>query len=186
MQMFLIYMGAQFLPVLISVLFTSDESRASDIYYLVYGTVASFFLGAAGMIWLDRSKSYKTGVELEDRAPDGSPILWGIIGLFMALFAQYIASIIEITHLGIPAESANTQSLVLITEQFPIFLVGIAIFVPIMQEYIFSKVIFGSLYPYTGVIGAAVISSLIFAFIHMDGHLLVYSSMGFVFSYLYY
>lgn len=55
-----------------------------------------------------------------------------------------------------------------------------------MEELVFRKVVFGVLLDHIGVVGGAVVSSLLFAFIHFDGHLLLYSSMGFVFCYLYY
>src|SRR5699024_1508151 len=132
------------------------------------------------------AKSYKTSVELEGKSNVASVIGWGIAGLFISLFAQQLAFYLEAFLFGGTNESANTQNLMAVTQAYPIFLLTIGIAGPIMEEYIFRKVLFGSLIDYTGGIGAAVISSLFFAFIHMDGHLLVYSSMGFVFCYVYY
>ena len=183
-QLLLIYFAVQTVPFLIIELFLPEEYLLQGT---VYGSLAAFVIGAIWMIWLSNKKDYQTSVELEDRNEKaGHPILWGVIGLFMALFAQYLASIIEVSILGIQPESVNTQSLVLVAKEFPLFILSVAVFGPIMEEYIFRKVIFGTLYDRIGGVGAAVVSSLIFAFIHIDGHLLVYSSMGFVFSYLYY
>ncbi len=103
----------------------------------------------------------------------------------MAFAAQIIANLIETLLLGLPVDSANTQNILLIVSKYPFYLIIVSIMAPIMEEFIFRKVIFGFFYDLTGGVGAAVISSLLFAFMHQDSHILLYSSMGFVFSYLY-
>ena len=55
-----------------------------------------------------------------------------------------------------------------------------------MEEFVFRKVVFGFLYDIIGGTGAGVISSLLFAFLHFDGHILIYSVIGLVLSYLYF
>src|SRR5699024_11107393 len=61
-----------------------------------------------------------------------------------------------------------------------------AIFAPILEELLFRKIIFGSLYKRINFFWAAILSSLAFGVIHLDlTHLLIYTGMGLVFSYLY-
>jgi len=145
-----------------------------------------FTLGAIGMIFVE--KKYRMTFPFEEpfKKQKKDVLIWGIAGIFIALFAQNIASIIEVQFLGSPMESENTQMLVEVVRNYPAFILLIGVVGPIMEEFVFRKAIFGMLIDKTGGIGAAVISSLIFAFIHFDGLLLVYSTMGFVFSWLYF
>src|SRR5699024_12863433 len=54
------------------------------------------------------------------------------------------------------------------------------------EELLFRKIIFGSLYRRMNFFWAAILSSLAFGVIHLDlTHLLIYTGMGLVFSYLY-
>lgn len=182
LYLLLIYAAAQLLPELFLPFFPDKL----QIYMEVYGRMTFFILGAAGMIWLSYKKNYRTPVDHPEQTGTGRVILWGVGGMFLALVAQQVAFNLEMILSGIPPESANTQQLVLLTQNYPLFLMVIAVAGPIMEEYIFRKVFFGSLIERTGGIGAAVISSLVFAFFHMDGNLLVYSAMGFAFCYVYY
>lgn len=145
-----------------------------------------FTLGAVGMILIEKKHGMVFPFEESFQKRKKDIFLWGIAGVFIALLAQNLASIIEVNLLGSPMESENTMMLVEVVRNYPIFILLIGLAGPIMEEFVFRKAIFGMLVDKTGGIGAAVISSLIFAFIHFDGLLLVYSSMGFVFSWLYY
>ncbi|MFS0752777.1 CPBP family intramembrane glutamic endopeptidase [Oceanobacillus sp. 1P07AA] len=114
-----------------------------------------------------------------------SIILWSILGVFMALFAQGIAAQIEIA-IGIDPGSENTQQIMDITRAAPIFMIVPAIFAPILEEIIFRKIIFGELYKRMNFFFAGLLSAVIFGFIHLDPtHILIYASMGFVFAFLY-
>ncbi len=116
----------------------------------------------------------------------GHVILWAIIGFFMAYIVQVSASLIEIRVFGMEAGSENTQGIMEIARAFPLFMIVPAIIAPILEEVIFRKVIFGSLYKRMNFFLAALLSSLVFGAIHGElQHILVYSSMGFVFAYLY-
>ncbi|MFO8068972.1 MAG: type II CAAX endopeptidase family protein [Alkalibacterium sp.] len=145
-----------------------------------------FTLGAVGMIGIEKKYAMTFSFEESFSKQKKDILIWGIIGIFIALFAQNLASIIEVRFLGSPMESQNTQMLVEVVRNYPIFILLIGLAGPVMEEFVFRKAIFGMLVDRTGGVGAAVISSLIFAFIHFDGLLLVYSSMGLVFSWLYF
>ena len=145
-----------------------------------------FSLGAIGMIFIEKRFNMSFAFEENISKRKKDILLWGVLGVFIALFAQNIANFIEVQYLGSGTESVNTQMLVEFVRSYPIFIVIIGVAGPIMEEFVFRKAIFGMLIEKTGGIGAAVISSLLFAFIHFDGFLLVYSAMGFVFSWLYF
>lgn len=180
--MILTYIIAQFLPA-IFLLFTPPEYLTT---VSVYGTLFSFIAGALAMLLLNRRSTIRNSITQDASKPLTKVLFWGAAGMVLALLAQQAAYMIESSLLGIPAESANTEGLLVITQSYPLFMIVISIAGPIMEEFVFRKVIFGSLYDIIGSVGAAVVSSLIFAFIHLDSHILLYSSMGFVFCYLYY
>ncbi|PRY83411.1 CPBP family intramembrane glutamic endopeptidase [Alkalibacterium olivapovliticus] len=145
-----------------------------------------FTLGAIGMIWIERRQQMQFDFERSFGGSIGTILIWGLAGMFIALVVQNIASIIEVNLLGSSMESENTQMLVEVVRTYPAFLLLIGVTGPIMEEFVFRKALFGMLVGKLGGIGAAVISSLIFAIIHFDGLLLVYSTMGLVFAWLYY
>ncbi|GAA0496750.1 type II CAAX endopeptidase family protein [Salinibacillus aidingensis] len=115
----------------------------------------------------------------------GRIILWVIGGFFFVLFANYLAAYIEMA-VGIQPGSENTADLVNIAKSFPLFLIVTAILAPILEEVIFRKVIFGSIYQKYNFFIAAIISALIFGILHGEPeHMLIYTSVGMVFAFLY-
>jgi membrane protease YdiL (CAAX protease family) len=104
----------------------------------------------------------------------------------MALLAQGIASNIETNVFGVNPESENTQNIMRLVEVVPLLIAVVSIIGPILEEVVFRKIIFGSLYGRSNFFIAAIISSFIFALVHQDfSHLLVYMSMGLTFAFLY-
>lgn len=121
-----------------------------------------------------------------DAAGPALIIIWSVVGLFLAFLSQIIANWIQIEFFGIEIGSENTNEIMNITRNMPIFALIPAIIAPILEEIVFRKVIFGSLYRRMNFIFAALISSFIFGIIHGEPqHILVYGSMGFVFAFLY-
>lgn len=178
----LTYIAAQFIPAFI-VPFVSAENR---FMVTIYTTIACFVVGVGVMLWINQTRTFPNSIEKSSKPSIQKVILWGVGGTLLAFVAQYSAIAIELFIFHLPAGSQNTQTLMVTLGTYPLFILLIAILGPIMEEFVFRKVIFGSLFDITGGIGAAVISSLIFAFVHVDGHILLYSMIGFVFSYLYY
>ncbi|MBO9131421.1 CPBP family intramembrane glutamic endopeptidase [Bacillus sp. 165] len=120
------------------------------------------------------------------RADMSGTIGWMIGGVFLALIAQMVAANIEVHLLNIKAQSENTKNLIEIVTLTPWFILVTSVLAPILEEIVFRKILFGTLYKRTNFFIAAILSSLIFAAVHFDfTHLLIYTSMGFVFAYLY-
>ncbi|MEH7130701.1 type II CAAX endopeptidase family protein [Neobacillus drentensis] len=112
-------------------------------------------------------------------------VIWAIVGIFLALFAQYAAAIIE-NLLGVEMGSENTKDILTIIEAFPLAIIVTSIIGPILEEIVFRKIIFGSLHNRYNFFISALISSVIFAAAHMEfQHILLYSAMGFTFAFLY-
>ncbi|WP_432361619.1 CPBP family intramembrane glutamic endopeptidase [Sporosarcina sp. UB5] len=113
-------------------------------------------------------------------------VAWGVLGFFMAMAGQMIAGIIEIA-LGITPGSDNTALLSDIAKMSPIIIFSIVIFAPLLEEIVFRRVLFGSIYTKTNFWVAAIVSGIVFAAVHGElEHLLTYMAPGVVFAFLYY
>ncbi|HFF3743271.1 CPBP family intramembrane metalloprotease [Bacillus cereus] len=147
--------------------------------------IISFFIALCIVLWLLRT-------DIRDRHLDPmrssvpATIGWIFIGFFLAFFSQIVAGMIEMQLLGIKQGSENTMKLMEIARTTPWFLIVVSIIGPILEEIVFRKILFGTLYKKFNFFIAAIISSLVFATIHFDfTHLLVYTAMGLVFAFLY-
>ncbi|MFC0525821.1 lysostaphin resistance A-like protein [Pontibacillus salicampi] len=151
---------------------------------IVTWNLISFSVALIVILLLLRPDMRDTSLK-RDEISLGKIVLWSVIGIFLSYSAQIVASLIELA-LGIPQASANTQNLMNIAKSAPIFIIIITIIAPILEELIFRKIIFGSIYKRTNFFVGALISSLIFAVVHQDlTHTLKYAAMGFVFAFLY-
>lgn len=120
------------------------------------------------------------------RTSVGDAVLWSFLGILLAFVAQYVAVIIETAIFNVEPGSENTQEIVEMVQMVPVFALVVAIVGPILEELVFRKVLFGALYRRMNFFFAALISSVIFAAVHLDfTHLLIYTAVGFTFSFLY-
>lgn len=181
-QIIVLYIIIQLVTAIVPFYFPESSGPETFLTF----SIIMFSLGALGMIWVVRRQQMQFDFEDSFKTQRKEILVWGVAGVFIALFVQNFASIIEVVVLNSPMESENTQQIMQIVTSYPVFLILAGIAGPIMEEFVFRKAIFGMLIDKIGGIGAAVVSSLLFAFIHFDGLLLVYSSMGFVFAWLYY
>lgn len=112
-------------------------------------------------------------------------IYYIIFGTLALVLLQWLSSYIEIKFLRQPSYSANTGYLLTVLAKYPYYLVNIVIFAPIMEEFVFRKVLFADLGSVIDPIGAALASSLLFSLAHQDGHYLTYAGIGLVLCLLY-
>ncbi|WP_208559246.1 CPBP family intramembrane glutamic endopeptidase [Marinilactibacillus kalidii] len=176
-----IYLIVQLLSVASQLLPSSIQPTGS-----ILSQIFLFIFGASLMIYLDRKDQFNLPYEQAFRHRIGRILLWGILGVFLAVILQFLALQIEVRFFGTPVNSQNTVTLLAIIRQYPYFVMITSIAGPIMEEFVFRKVLFGLSLGKLGGIGAGVISSLAFALFHIDGRILVYSTMGLVFSWVYY
>ncbi|MEC2075151.1 CPBP family intramembrane glutamic endopeptidase [Metabacillus fastidiosus] len=147
-----------------------------------------FSFAAALIITLFLLRKERNEKYLRGGDPSSVPvaIAWAIGGIFIAFFMQSIAANIELYILKIKPGSENTQQIVEVIKAMPLFIIVTSILGPILEEIIFRKIIFGVLYNRYNFFIAVLISSVIFALVHGEPeHLLLYSSMGFTFAFLY-
>ncbi|ASK61224.1 CPBP family intramembrane metalloprotease [Virgibacillus phasianinus] len=172
------FSGVIFSPILYATL------PISKFQAIIYWTIFSFVAGLIAILII--MKPYMKAPSMRNAASPGAMVLWAIAGVFMAYIGQYIAAIIEVELLGIEQGSANTQMIMDITRAAPIFMIIPALVAPIVEEIIFRKIIFGTFYKKMNFFLAALLSALVFGIIHGEPeHILIYSSMGFVFAYVY-
>ncbi|WP_460015020.1 CPBP family intramembrane glutamic endopeptidase [Lysinibacillus sp. CTST325] len=113
-------------------------------------------------------------------------IMWGIIGFFLVFIGQMIGAAIEMAIFGIQGGSQNTADIVAIAKGAPIAILAIVVFGPILEEFVFRRVIFGSLVQTTNFWVAGIVSAIFFALIHFDfTHILLYTICGLIFAFLY-
>lgn len=142
-------------------------------------------LGVFVALWINNR--YNIVYDFERNPSSISQIIkWGLLGMALAYLSQVAIVFIEILIFGEPSVSANTESIMQVVSGEPVFLLLPIFTAPFIEEFVFRKAINGILVDKIGWIGGAVISSLLFAFVHFDGMILTYAMMGLVFSYVYY
>lgn len=137
------------------------------------------------IIIISRNKNF-WNIFSGEKASTIQSIGWGIIGFFLLYLGQTIGASIELA-LGIEYGSKNTESLMAITKIAPIMIVATVFLGPILEEFVFRRVVFGSLIQTQNFWVAAFVSSIIFAIIHIDfTHIILYAITGFILAFLYY
>ncbi|MCD2256750.1 lysostaphin resistance A-like protein [Agrilactobacillus fermenti] len=157
---------------------------AKNGYFLVM--TLWYLLGMLLLLWLNTKIAPNNVIENANPfTTKPKVIIWGLIGGVLAIFLQLGASTLERLLFHIPTASQNTATLLATMTTYPYYVISVLLFLPIIEELVYRKTIFGRLVPFTGKIGAAIISSLVFAFAHQDGHILLYSTIGLFFCFLY-
>lgn len=149
-------------------------------------TAGSYFLGAGLLLFFNNRLKEVPPIEKKSgNFPISKVILWGLLGIPLAFFAQTFANLLEQLLFHTVPESENTQNIVELIKTAPIFMIAVSIAGPIMEEFVFRKAITGFLSKYISSLLAGITSSFLFALAHADGHILVYFAMGMTFYYLY-
>lgn len=165
----------------------AEAIKLSIPYY-----VLSFVIASIIVILINLKIKNKTQLERSHKSDTLTTLAYIIGGFFLSLFAQMIFGMINTYILKQPTISQNTENVMGMAMDAPIFIILIAIVGPILEEFVFRKVIFGELYE--AIKGArwisftisVLISGFIFSCAHMDfDHTLIYMGMSLVFSALY-
>lgn len=178
-RMIILYVIVFFLPI--AVVFVSYSQKLLNNVSAI-----SYFLGALIMIYWYKKVPQETIIETQKK--DNSPVfafLMGFGSILLSLIVQGIASLIEISLTGVTPTSQNTQNIIQMILQTPLLIIAATIGGPIMEEFIFRRALIGLLQPRTNFWVAAIVSSMVFSFVHLDGHYLVYFSIGFLFALIY-
>lgn len=160
---------------------TRDTITAASTIWLII----SFIIGLLITLLLLRKDLVANDRSIK-KSSLGETIAWSLGGVFLAMLAQGIAANIEIQVFGIEPGSENTQQIMELVRMTPLLIIVVSIIGPILEEIIFRKIIFGTLYKRFNFFISGLLSSVLFAAVHMEfEHILLYSAMGFTFAFLY-
>lgn len=166
-----------FSPVIFLQVFHASSSQIIQL------TTLAYFAGAILMIFYTiKSKPFR--LENSQRKIPIT-VLIGIIGIPASLILQMLILQIEQQFLGQSVSSQNTQNIVQLIQDNMIFILATTIAGPIMEEFVFRRAIFGALEKKFGFLLPALLSSVLFAFAHNDGHYLLYGGLGLLFCGMY-
>ena len=119
-----------------------DESQL--VTFSVYWQVMAFLVAFIIMLIFLRTEM-KEFFALENKRI-WNIILWSFLGFFLAMIAQMVAVLIQTFVLGIRPGSENTLEIMAMARQVPILIIVITIVGQILEELVFRKAIFGTLY----------------------------------------
>jgi len=111
---------------------------------------------------------------------------WIILGTIGAIAVQLVIGYLDQLIFHGSTSSQNTLQLLLMVKAYPYYFLYVLICAPIMEEIIFRRLFFTILAKPLNIYVAAIISAILFAFMHQDTRFLVYVAMGLWFSFIYY
>lgn len=169
--------------IFLSPLILSSIGIVHTVTDVITATTIAYILGAIVLAFFYFKQNEP--LPLEAAIPSASTpkiILYGFVGIFIALILQALAVTLETLLFGNSAPSENTQNIIQMILDAPAFLIATTVAGPVMEEFVFRRSILGIVGKYTNFWIGAIVSSLLFAFAHNDGHLLIYFFLGFFFS----
>ena len=152
-----------------------------------YTQVILMIAAALIILWMNYKVKNKTQLELQKKVQKRFVVPWALLGLVAVLIYQVIASLINQFVFKIDQPSPNTTGIMKIIQEAPIFIVLVAIAGPLLEEFVFRKVIFGEIFnilkgnKIIRFIIAGTVSSALFASAHNDpDFIIIYFGMGFI------
>lgn len=169
--------------IFISPLILASIGLVKSTSELITATAVMYILGAVVLAIFYFKQREPLAIESAvKKASVPKIVIYGLVGIFVALILQSIAVMLESILFGEATPSENTQNIIQMIMEAPAFILATTIAGPIMEEFVFRRSILGIISRYSNFWVGAVISSLLFAFAHNDGHLLIYFFLGFFFS----
>lgn len=169
--------------IFISPLILASIGLVKSTSELITATAVMYILGAVVLATFYFKQREPLAIESAvKKASVPKIVIYGLVGIFVALILQSIAVMLESILFGEATPSENTQNIIQMIMEAPAFILATTVAGPIMEEFVFRRSILGIISRYSNFWVGAVISSLLFAFAHNDGHLLIYFFLGFFFS----
>ena len=169
--------------IFISPLILASIGLVKSTSELITATAVMYILGAVVLAIFYFKQREPLAIESAvKKASAPKIVIYGLVGIFVAVILQSIAVMLESVLFGEATPSENTQNIIQMIMEAPAFILATTVAGPIMEEFVFRRSILGIISRYSNFWVGAVISSLLFAFAHNDGHLLIYFFLGFFFS----
>ena len=169
--------------IFISPLILASIGLVKSTSELITATAVMYILGAVILAIFYFKQREPLAIESAvKKASVPKIVIYVLVGIFVALILQSIAVMLESILFGEATPSENTQNIIQMIMEAPAFILATTVAGPIMEEFVFRRSILGIISRYSNFWVGAVVSSLLFAFAHNDGHLLIYFFLGFFFS----
>lgn len=169
--------------IFISPLILASIGLVKSTSELITATAVMYILGAVILAIFYFKQREPLAIESAvKKASVPKIVIYGLVGIFVALILQSIAVMLESILFGEATPSENTQNIIQMIMEAPAFILATTVAGPITEEFVFRRSILGIISRYSNFWVGAVVSSLLFAFAHNDGHLLIYFFLGFFFS----
>ncbi|HDF3018593.1 TPA: CPBP family intramembrane metalloprotease [Staphylococcus aureus] len=193
----IIYILSQFLPLLIVKKLSFVQYSGIELTKaVIYIQLVLFLIAATTIILINLKIKNPTKLELEVKEPKKYIIPWALLGFALVMIYQMVVSIVYTQIFGTQQTSPNTERLIVIARKIPLFIFFVSIVGPLLEEYVFRKVIFKVIFGelFNAIKGnrivafaiATTVSSLIFALAHNDYKFIpIYFGMGVIFSLAY-
>lgn len=168
-----IYGLAQFGVILLHMAGLFNNLSSKELVFAnIYTQVGLFIIAAILIIIINNFISNPTRLEQQIKEKKRYVIVWAIVGYFVVMIYQILAGMINMYVFGAPQSSPNTERLMKVAQEIPLFIILISIVGPILEEFVFRKVIFGEIYNLINAnktikfLIAAIVSSIIFSAAH--------------------
>lgn len=187
------YLAALFSPKIAFMTgWINGQTANEQLQQVTYIQVVTFIIAAILILIMQPFIKNPYRFELQPKEQKRYIIVWILVGLVIVFIAQIITNLLTTYLFGTSPASENTMRIMRIARQMPVLILIIAVVGPLLEEFVFRKVLFGGIYNALNAHKAVkftiatTVSSAIFAVAHMDfTHFIVYFVMGVIFSAFY-
>lgn len=109
--------------------------------FMIYTQVSLFIVAAILIILINLYIKNPTRLEAGVKESKRYIISWALLGFCIVMVYQVVVSLIYTLVLGQQQQSPNTERLMAIAKQMPVFIILISVVGPILEEYVFRKVL---------------------------------------------
>ncbi len=142
----IIYILSQFLPLLIVKKLPFVQYSGIELTKaVIYIQLVLFLIAATTIILINLKIKNPTKLELEVKEPKKYIIPWALLGFALVMIYQMVVSIVLTQIYGGQQVSPNTEANYYCSKIL-IFIFFVSIIGPLLEEYVFRKVIFGELF----------------------------------------
>ena len=130
--------------IFLSPLIISSIGIVHTVTDVITATTIAYILGAIVLAFFYFKQNEP--LPLEAAIPSASTpkiILYGFVGIFIALILQALAVTLETLLFGNSAPSENTQNIIQMILEAPAFLIATTVAGPVMEEFVFRRSILG-------------------------------------------
>lgn len=157
------------IPTYLMVLIISDPSPNGEMAAVSCAAMIAFLAIFGGLLMVGRALG-KTWGELGFRRPTGG---WLLGGVFLSIMLLPIRILVVLLILGIPNDEATGSETFVELDSwfwlaFVVFLLTAIALAPLTEELVFRSVLYGWMRRTGSIIGAAVISGILFGLAHFD------------------